>query len=308
MSEVATGFLEGPDTVRVFYRAWETPGPVGCVLCVHGLGEHGGRYQCLADAIAPLGLSLYAIDMRGHGRSAGRRGHVVDFDSLLGDVDRLRVLAGGGRGDRPLFLVGHSLGGLVVGRYAQSFAPDGLEGVVFVAPFVDVAMDVPNWKRRLGDVADRLVPALTMDNGLEVEELFREEAERSAYTGDPLVHRRISARLWGEMQRSARKLTAEADRLRVPALLQLAGTDTVVSNPAARRFAARLVSPPEIREYGGAYHALFRDPRGPEALEDLRQWLAGRLGQRGGAARRPRRRGADTYGQQEPVESTVEDR
>ena len=258
--------------------------------------------------MAPLGLSLYAIDMRGHGRSAGRRGHLVDFASLLGDLDRLRLVAGRGRGDRPLFLVGHSLGGLVVGRYAQSFSPDGLEGVVFVAPFVDVAMEVPDWKRRLGEIADRLLPAMTMDNGLEVEELFREEAERSAYTGDPLVHRRISARLWGEMQRSARKLTAEADRLRVPALLQLAGTDTVVSNPAARSFAARLPSPPEIREYGGAYHALFRDPRGPEALEDLRQWLADRLGQRAGAARQPQRRKADAKEQQRPVESTVEDR
>ena len=239
MSEGATGYLTGPGDERVSYRAWEVPGPAGCVLCVHGLGEHAGRYQCLADAIAPLGLSLYAMDMRGHGRSPGRRGHVPSFDSLLRDLDRLRLETGGGGGDRPLFLVGHSLGGLVVGRYAQRFAPAGLAGVAFVAPFVDVAMEVPSWKRRLGDVADRLAPALTMDNGLAVEELFREEVERSAYTEDPLVHRRISARLWGEMQRSARQLMTDAGRLHVPALLLLAGSDTVVSNPAARRFAAR---------------------------------------------------------------------
>ena len=308
MPEGATGYLDGPGASRVFYRAWESRHLAGSVICVHGLGEHAGRYQCLADAIEPLGLSLYAIDMRGHGRSPGRRGHVLEFESLLRDLDRLRLETGGGLGDRPLFLVGHSLGGLVVGRYAQRFEPDGLAGVVFVAPFVDVAMEVPNWKRRLGDVADRLAPALTMDNGLEVEKLFREETERRAYVQDPLVHRRISARLWGEMQRSARQLMADAARLRAPALLQLAGTDTVVSNPAARRFAARLAIAPDIREYDGAYHALFRDPRGPEALEDLRRWLASRLADRDGAARRPERRKADANEQQRPVESTMEER
>lgn len=305
MPDGTPGYLEGPGGARVFYRAWETAAPAGRVLCVHGLGEHGGRYQGLADAIEPLGLSLFAIDMRGHGRSQGRRGHVMEFDSLLRDLDRLRLKAGLQGGDRPLFLLGHSLGGLVVGRYAEAYAPDGLAGVAFVAPFVDVALEVPAWKRRLGAVAYRLVPALTMDNGLVVEELFREETERAAYTEDPLVHRRISARLWGEMQRSARQLMADAARLRIPALLQLAGEDTVVSNAASRQFAARLASRPEILEYDGAFHALFRDPRAPEAFEDLRRWLAGRLEERDDG---PGRRKADESGLERAVESTVEDR
>jgi alpha-beta hydrolase superfamily lysophospholipase len=176
--------------------------------------------------------------------------------------------------------VGHSLGGLVAGRYAEVFVPDGLQGLVLVAPYVDVAMEVPGWKRRLGSAADRLAPGLTLDNGLAVDELFRRESDRSAYRDDPLVHRQISARLWGEMQRASDRLVDDAPRLRVPVLVQLAGADKVVSNAATREFAAQLPSKAEIIEYDDAFHALFHDPRAPEIFEDLRGWLAHLLAER----------------------------
>jgi alpha-beta hydrolase superfamily lysophospholipase len=215
--------------------------------------------------------------MRGHGLTQGRRGHVDHFGDLLRDLDRLRRKTDGGVGGRPFFLVGHSLGGLVAGRYAEAVAPDGLKGIALVAPFVDVALEVPAWKRILGSAADRLAPELTMDNGLDVNELFRRQSDRDAYTGDPLVHRRISARLWGEMQRASDRLLEEAPRLRIPVLLQLAGEDTVVSNAASRELASRLPSDPQITEYGQAFHALFHDPLASEVFDDLRNWLEGLL-------------------------------
>ena len=277
MTEPAVGYLEGTGGVRVFYRAWEVADPAGCVLFVHGLGEHGGRYDRLAEVVGTLDLDLYAIDLRGHGRSQGRRGHVSDFACFLRDLDRLRRRAGRETAGRATFLVGHSLGGLVVGRYAEAFAPDGLRGVVFVSPFVETEMSIPGWKRSLGAAADRMVPALTMDNGLTVEDLFRRESDQRVYEEDPLVHHRISARQWGEMQRASPRLLSDAHRLRVPVLLQLAGSDTVVSNPAARDFGARLASRPEVIEYEGAFHALYFDPRAEEALADLRVWLEQRM-------------------------------
>ena len=277
MTEPAVGYLEGTGGVRVFYRAWEVADPAGCVLFVHGLGEHVGRYDRLAEVVGTLDLDLYAIDLRGHGRSQGRRGHVSDFACFLRDLDRLRRRAGRETAGRATFLVGHSLGGLVVGRYAEAFAPDGLRGVVFVSPFVETEMSIPGWKRSLGAAADRMVPALTMDNGLTVEDLFRRESDQRVYEEDPLVHHRISARLWGEMQRASPRLLSDAHRLRVPVLLQLAGSDTVVSNPAARDFGARLASRPEVIEYEGAFHALYFDPRAEEALADLRGWLEQRM-------------------------------
>lgn len=308
MDEPIVGHLEGTGGVRVSFRFWGNSDPRGSVLCVHGLGEHSGRYQGLADAIAPLGLDFYAIDMRGHGLTQGKRGHVEKFEHLLRDLDRLRRRADGGVAGRPFYLAGHSLGGLVVGRYAEAFAPDGLRGIVLIAPFVDVALEVPAWKRSLGAAADQIAPRLTMDNGLDVNELFRLESDRSAYRDDPLVHRRISARLWGEMQRASVRLVEDAPRLRVPVLLQLAGEDAVVSNTASRDFASRLPSQPEIIEYDEAFHALFHDPRAPEILGDLSNWLA-RLVE--GTTDRPRvtaSPGLSHAVESSRMESTVEDK
>lgn len=261
----------------MFYRAWEVRDPIGSVLFVHGLGEHGGRYERLARVVATLDLDLFAIDLRGHGRSQGRRGHVREFTCFLRDLDRLRRRAGREAAGRPTFLVGHSLGGLVVGRYAEAFAPDGLCGAAFVAPFVETEMRIPAWKRSLGVAMDRVAPALTMDNGLNVEELFSRESDQLEYSDDPLVHRRISARLWAEMQRASHRLLTDAHRLRVPVLLQLAGGDTVVSNRAARDFAVHLASSPTVIEYEEARHALYFDPRAEAALADLREWFENRL-------------------------------
>ena len=277
MPESSVGYLEGAAGVRVAYRAWQLPDPAGCLLFVHGLGEHGGRYDRLARVAADAELDTFAIDLRGHGRTRGRRGHVTRFAQFLQDLEHLRRRAvERSRAGRTL-LVGHSLGGLVAGRYAQALAPDGLRGVAFVAPFVDVAMPLPGWKRTLGRVTDRLAPGLTLDNGLDVNELFRRQEERDRYSDDPLVHRRISARLWGEMQRAAGRLMDDAGGLRVPVLLQLAGRDAVVSNAASRRFGKRLPIRPETIEYEDAYHALYFDPVAGTALADLAAWMKERL-------------------------------
>ncbi len=278
MPDGTHGYLEGARGVRVFYRAWERSGSRGSVLCVHGLGEHAGRYARLAEALHEIDVDLYAMDLRGHGRSQGRRGHVSSMAAVLADLDRLRRRACGDVARRPTFVFGHSLGGLVAGRYVEAFPLDGLRGVVFFAPFVEERVAVPNWKRTVAAVADRLAPALTLHNGLALEDLFRREEDRRAFDTDPLVHRRISARLWGEMTRASERLRGEADRVRVPALFQLAGEDRIVSNEASRRLAASIGPLAEVIEYEGAHHALLHDPRAGEALGDLVAWLEANLG------------------------------
>lgn len=284
-ARVGHGFLEGVAGVRLFYRTWEVPGPRAQVLVVHGLGEHAGRYGRVSAALVRAGFSVCSPDLRGHGRSRGRRGHVLAFDRLLRDVDRLRRRAfRAGTGAVPVFLLGHSLGGLVVLRYLQEFSPPSVAGGVCAAPFLRLAAPVPDWKLRVGRLADRFAPGLTMDNELDRELLLRDPEERQAHRVDPLVHRRISARLWGEMLRASETVERRLARLRHPVLLQIPGADRVADPEAAESVLCRDEATVDVIRYPEAYHDLYHDPAGDRALDDLASWLDRRAG--GGAGRR----------------------
>lgn len=268
------GYLDGVGGVRLFHRSWEPATAERAVLMVHGMGEHSGRYADAAHALVDEGLAVHALDLRGHGRSRGRRGNVRRFDDVLRDVDRLRRrLTGEGGLPGGVVLLGHSLGGLVVLRCLQELPSPEVIGAVAVAPFVELAAPVPGWKLTLGRLADRWLPGLTLDSELDADLLMRDPGEREAYRTDPLVHDRISARLWGEMLRESRRLREEAGRTDRPVLLQLPGEDRVVDAEAARRLARELAGPVEVRGYPDAYHDLYHDPAAGQALADAAAWI-----------------------------------
>ena len=268
-----TGTVEGAGGVRLFFRIREPDDPCGRLLAVHGIGEHSGRFDRVADSALAAGLTFCAMDMRGHGRSQGRRGHARSFDRLLLDLDRFRRRSGDGEATGPIFLLGHSLGALVVGRYVQEFGFPDLAGAILVAPFVGLAMQLPVWKLRLGELADRLAPALTFDNGIRAE-------DRELYDRDLLVHHRISSRLWGEMRRNSAVMMRKAEQSRAPYLVQIPGDDRVVSSMASRELADRLGGESRVLEYDGAFHDLYHDPAGERASTDLVGWLRQRLDDR----------------------------
>lgn len=279
-----SGTLEGAGGVRLFYTSRARKGSRGRLLAVHGLGDHSGRFDRVASRVVTAGFDFYGLDLRGHGRSQGRRGHARSFDELLSDLDLFRRHTGDHESELPTVLLGHSLGALVVGRYVQEYGFPSLAGAVLVTPFVGSAMSLPTWKLRLGDLADRLLPSLTLDNEISPGMLFRTTEEQAAHESDPLVHHRISARLWGEMRRQAGVLVRRAEQSRTPFLIQLAGDDLVVSTLAGRDLAARLPGNAHVILYEDAYHDLYRDPVAERATADLVQWLGERLGDAGSAA------------------------
>lgn len=271
------GYLDGVGGVRLFHRSWEpaaSGSALGAALVVHGLGEHSGRYDPLGRALAAQDVAVHALDLRGHGRSRGRRGAVRRFGELLRDVDRLRRrITGDASTPARVVLLGHSLGGLVVMRCLQELPSPHVRGAVAVAPFVELAASIPGWKLALGDLADRWLPDMTMENELSPELLMRTPEEREAYRTDPLVHRRISARLWGEMRRESRRLREDVARLDRPLLLQVPGSDRVVDSEATLRLARSLDGPVRVQAYPDAYHDLYHDPGAGKAVADAVAWV-----------------------------------
>lgn len=250
------------------------PGPVGGVLLVsHGLGEHSGRYGTVVDAVGPDGWAVYGLDHRGHGRSGGRRAHLDRYDDWLADLDAFRRLVVARHPGRPVFLLGHSMGGQIALAYALEHQ-DGLRGLVLSAPAL-ASTAVPAAAvavlRRLARVAPTLRPA-----GIDPTMISKDPAVVAAYRADPLVHHGrptlgLSAALFGQFG----PLVERARELRLPLLVQHGSLDALADPSGTRRLEAAVGSPDRtVRWYAGLWHEIYQEPERAGPLADLRAWLA----------------------------------
>ena len=268
------------DGTRLRLHEWPLMRPPhGRVLIVHGLGEHGGRYEHVAAHLNACGWQVLAYDHRGHGGSGGARGAVPRPESLCEDlaevIDHL-----GGR-DGPLVLVGHSMGGLVVGRFvAEALAPQPaawsrpVDALVMSSPALALGMNAA--QRALLAVLGPVAPDLALANGLRPEWVSRDPEVVRAYVADPQVHDRITPRLVAFMRDGGELVRARAAAWRVPTLLMWAGADRCVAPAGSAEFVA--TAPKAVvqhRCFDGLAHEIFNEPEQDQVLSHLLSWLSG---------------------------------
>lgn len=260
-------------------------GPARAVWLVHGLGEHLGRHDELADWFLARGFIVAGHDHRGHGRSSGRRATISAAEDLVDDLEAgLAALAdrfGGQSGGEPgaclagpPLLFGQSLGGLVALTLALR-APERVAGLVMSSPALDPGLS--RAQALLYRTMLALAPDLPVPSGLKPERLSHDPEVARRWRADPLVHGRITARLLRFVVEGSARALREAPRLAVPALLQYGTDDSFVDPEGSRRFAAaaparRLTA----REYPGLRHELQQEPERMRARvrADLADWLA----------------------------------
>lgn len=271
--------LARPGGASLTLYDWPLPATAACratVLLVHGLGEHAGRYQHVAEHLRAWGFGVRGYDHYGHGRSSGARGDLPTIDRLLTDltavVDDTRESMAP---PQPLILLGHSLGGLVAARWV-SLAPRPVDALVLSSPALDAGMT--GVQRALAQVLGRIAPHLRLNNGIDADGLSRDPAAVQAYLNDPLVHHRISARLGLFIAQAGPAVLQGAAAWRVPTLLLYAGQDRAVA-PAGSAAFARLASANVVTAQGFPEHRheLFNDLDHEQVFEVLRHWLQARF-------------------------------
>ena len=244
----------------------------GCVLVVHGLGEHGGRYARVAEQLNRWGFDAFAFDQYGHGDSPGKRGTLTTATRLLDDLGAVvdQVRAGLPR-DRPLILLGHSMGGALAAR----FVAEGrcrVDGAVLSSPALDSGMKA--WQRVLAQVLETVAPDFTIANGLPVEAISHDPAEVCAYRADPKVHDRISGRLARFVDGAGAVVSRAASTWQVPTLLLYAGDDRFVDAEGSRRFARSAADGMVVaREFPRHFHELFNEAEREPVFGALERWL-----------------------------------
>lgn len=264
--------------VRLHWQAWEPDeGAKASLLVVHGYGEHGGRYGHLVDHFVPLGYEILALDQRGHGRSGGPRGHVGRFPELVADLHAFRVRVEEERKGRPLFLIGHSMGGLIAVHYALAHAA-GLAGLVLSSPALGLADPPGAWRRALAGILSVVAPRVSFHGNVEPALLSRDASVGRAYAADPLVHSRVTARFFTELEGAIEEAAARAPELTLPLLVLQAGEDRLVDPTAAEAFVGRVSSEDhELRVYPGYYHEIFNEIGKERVFADLQTWIEHRI-------------------------------
>ena len=272
------GVFMGVRNTGLYYQGWLPEGEVRAVLLiVHGLAEHSGRYMNLVNRFVPLGYAVYGIDHVGHGRSEGRRLFVdrfVDYtEPLKTYFDMVRCW----QPDRPVFLVGHSMGGLIGALYLMAHQEE-LAGAVLSGPAVKAPGDIPKAVIMIGRVLSTLFPRLGLVP-LEAEGVSRDPAVVEAYVADPLVYRgKMTARLGAEMLGAMERVSAEANRIHLPLLILQGGADRLVDPSGAQMLYEKVASADKkLIIYEGFYHEVFNEPEHDRVLSDVEQWLEGHL-------------------------------
>jgi alpha-beta hydrolase superfamily lysophospholipase len=248
----------------------------GLVVIVHGLGEHAGRYDHVAERLNSWGFAVRSYDQHGHGESDGKPGALPSDTFLLDNLAELLDTSRRRMDPRlPLVLMGHSLGGLVAARLV-SLNLRKVDGLVLSSPALDAGMNA--FQKLLVSVLPRLAPDLRVGNGLNAQYLSHDAGVVQAYRDDPMVHDRISARLARFIADAGPAVLASAPQWRVPTLLLYAGADHLVNPEGSRAFAA--AAPPGVVSahcFEGLYHEIFNEVDREAVFERLKGWLDARF-------------------------------
>jgi acylglycerol lipase len=252
---------------RLYCRHWDSPGvPVAQAVLSHGFAEHCGRYDHVAAALNTAGVSVWALDHRGHGRSQGDRADIGSVASAVADldlfVDVVRKSAPGG----PLYLVGHSMGGLIAAAYAEEHQ-DRLAGLILSGALLYVAPEVA----ALADLAE--IPDLGLADAVSSDPAVVE-----SYKQDPLVFLGPPPRNFVESFAQVEDVRARLNELTLPILAMHGSADLLVS-PQALRDLVSSVSSEDLTAilWPGLWHEIFNEPRQADVLSAMTAWIRARL-------------------------------
>jgi lysophospholipase len=259
---------------RLRRLVWPASHPRGTVLLIHGFAEHAGRYGEVAQALNQLDLDVFAVELPGHGKSEGRRGDIASFEEFLLALDGLLASLPPESRERPLVIVAHSLGGLIVLRWLET---RGLrpECLVLSAPWLGTSPLLSPLTRLLKWLMGWVAPGVPVRRPIQAAGLTRDPEMQARRVADPLIVNRISARLVGEVE-SVQPL-ALASGPPVPTLVISPGADPVTDQSVVLEWCARFPESVEIIEVPDARHEPFNDLGRAETIEGMCRWIDGHV-------------------------------
>jgi alpha-beta hydrolase superfamily lysophospholipase len=268
---------EDKDGINFFLQGWEPEreNSKALVALIHGLGEHTARYAHVGKALTDAGYALVGFDLRGHGKSGGPRGHSSSLDAYMEDIRQFLHRMDERFPDMPHFLYGHSLGGLLALAYAIQYGAD-LKGVVATGPALRSSLQEQKAKIAMVRLLGSLLPATTVQSGLDAATISRDTAIVEAYKNDPLIHYSTSLG-FGKAALSAIDLCfARAKEFPVPLLIIHGKADKIAYSSGSEEFAKLVRSEGRdvtLKLWDDLYHEVHNEPEKEEVFKYIIAWL-----------------------------------
>ena len=268
---------ETTDGLEIYGRYWAPENDIRGVVClVHGMGEHCSRYTHLGKFLVDDHIALISFDQRGHGKSEGKRGHTPSYELLMQSIDDLLNKAGEFFPETPVVLYGHSMGGNLVLNYALKRKPQ-IKGVIASSPWLKLAFEPPAIQVKLGELVNKIYPALTQSTKLDANTISRIPEEVKKYEQDPLVHDKVSTMFFISVTEQGEWAIENASKLELPLLIFHGTGDQLTSYQATKGFAERVTGDITFKLFEGAYHEIHNDLDQKELFGLVKSWFDSHL-------------------------------
>ena len=272
------GTFKGIRDLDIYYQRWLPENESKAILLiVHGLAEHIGRYMNLVNHFVPLSYAVYGLDHIGHGKSDGQRVFVKRFEDYTETLKVFYDLVRQENPDKPIILIGHSMGGLISAYYLLDHQADFMAAVLS-GPLIKTTDNAPPVLIFIGKILSALAPKAGLLK-LEAEGVSRDPAVVEAYVNDPLVFTgKMTARLGAELLKAMQRVTNEAKKITLPLMIIQGGADRLVDPAGAQMLFEKVGSSEKgLKIYDGFFHEVFNEPEHEQVMIDVEKWLESRL-------------------------------
>lgn len=261
------------DGLQLFLRIWHPKQKsLAIINMVHGLGEHGGRYDHWAKRFIQEDIAFAAIDYRGHGLAKGKLGHTSSYELMLDDMKVLLEETNQLFPETPSILYGHSLGGNLVLSYILQ-RRHSLNGVIVTSPWLRLTSEPPVWKTALARILLSVLPGMTIPNGLNPHDLSHNPEVAKAYTSDPLVHNKISLRLYFDTQKAGHLILQKGIPTNIPVLIAHGSADPITSPLASQELTTLCSKNVTFRLFKDMFHELHHEQCSSELFILIKNWI-----------------------------------
>jgi len=256
-----------------FVRSW-TPNiePKGLILLLHGLSDHGYRFKFVAETLSNEGFVFIAPDLRGNGKSDGRRGHFDSLEQIMDDISFLLQETKKRHPGLPLILYSQSMGGNLAINYVLRF-PKEINLAVVSSPWLRLSKQPPAFLLKLASLLGKMAPSLLIPNGIKSKDLCHDYQICHAYDTDPLIHWRISVSTFNIINSIGEWAMKYASGLKTPLLLLHSEADPITSYNASREFFTGSKTLISFISYKELFHELHNEPEKEHILTKIIEWL-----------------------------------